>query len=187
MFDGRLKLKTAPASEPVTAANVKLYTRIAHSVEDDLIDTWIAAAREEAQDYLKESFITQTWYAIFDEWPDEVIELPMSPLQSVTSIKYYDTDDTEATYDSSNYFVDSVSEVGRIALNDNTDWPTTDLRPINGVIIEYITGYGDASAVPSKIKNAIYLYCAYMYENREDEGEFPQSFYDLLRPSRPSF
>jgi uncharacterized phiE125 gp8 family phage protein len=57
---------------------------------------------------------------------------------------------------------------------------------MNGVIIQYTAGYGDeANAVPESVKNAIYLYCTHMYENRESEsGTIPREFYDVLKPDR---
>lgn len=180
------RLKTAAAIEPVTAANVKLYSRVHHAVEDDLIDSWIAAARKLAEDYQHRSYIEQVYQMVYDDYPESCIDFPMAPLISVDSVKYYDVDDTEYTFDSSNYFVDLISEIGRLSLNDGIYWPTTTLRPINGVIIEFTAGYGDEiTDVPESVKNAIYLYCTHMYENRESEsGSIPKEFYDILRPDR---
>ena len=89
------------------------------------------------------------------------------PLSSVTSIKYYDTDETVATFSSSNYIVDTHSEPGRIELQYSEVWPSTVLRPINGVEIIFVAGYGAASAVPDVIKHAIKILIAHCYENRE--------------------
>lgn len=180
------RLKTAATSEPVTAANVKLYARVAHSVEDALITSWIKAATKLAEDYQHRAYIEQTWTLTYDGYPSGAICVPRPNLISVESIKYYDEDDTEATFDSGSYFVDTNSEVGRIVLNSGESWPSTSLRPINSVIIEFKAGYGsDADAVPDSVKNAIYIYCTHMYENREAEnGSIPKEFYDLLRPDR---
>jgi len=83
-------------------------------------------------------------------------------------IKYYDTDDTEATFAASNYFVDTKSEPGRVALNYSAAWPSTTLRPVNGVCVIFVAGYGDAAAnVPQYIKSAILLLIGHWYENRE--------------------
>lgn len=179
------KLKTAAASYPVTAADVKLYARVAHSVEDDLINSWIAAATKEAEDYQHRAFISQVYTMTYDDFPDDVIEFPRPPLISVDSVKYYDTDGTEYVFASSNYQVDLTSEVGRLSLNFGGVWPSTILRPINGLVIEFTAGYGvDRTSVPDSVKNAIYLFCTHMYENREGENKFPEQFYHLLKPDR---
>jgi len=180
------RLITAAASEPVTAADVKLYARVAHAVEDDLIESWIAAGRKLAEDYQHRAYIEQTWRLTYDDFPGSLIYVPRPNLISVESIKYYDYEDSETTWDSSNYFVDTNSEVGRIGLNYGIQWPTVTLRPVNAVIIDFKAGYGDsADDVPDSVKNAIYIYCTHMYENREAEnGTIPREFYDLLRPDR---
>lgn len=180
------RLKTAASSEPVTAAHVKLYARVAHSVEDALVTSWIAAARKLAEDYQHRVYVQTTYQMIYDGFPDSIIEFPRPPLISVDSVKYYDYEDTETLYSSDNYTVDLISEVGRLSLNYGITWPTVTLRPINAFIIEFKAGYGaDADAVPDSVKNAIYLYCTHMYENRESEnGTVPKEFYDLLRPDR---
>ena len=179
------RLNTAAATEPVTKAEVKLCARVAHSVEDSIIDSWIIAARKEAEDYQHRAFISQTYKMVYDSFPGSCIDFPRPPLISVESVKYYDTEDAETVFGSGNYSLDLVSEVGRLALNYGIAWPTVTLRPLNAVIIDFTAGYGvDAAAVPDSVKNAIYLYCTYMYENREAENEFPDAFYDLLRPDR---
>jgi len=178
------KLITAAATEPVTAANTKLYTRIVGSTEDDLIDTWIAAGRKLAEDFQNRAYITQTWELYFDCFPPSPFNLPRPPLVSITSIKYYDTDETEYTVSSDDYIVDTC-EIGRVSLQHGGTWPSTTLRPVNGVIVRFVAGYGAAADVPESVKDAIYLYCAYRYENRTGEyKEIPKAFYDILRPER---
>jgi len=180
------RIETAASVEPVTADEVKLYARVAHSVEDSIIEQWIKAARKLAEDYQHRSYVEQVYRMTYDSFPATPILFPRPPLVSVESVKYYDVDDAETEFSDSNYFVDTNSEVGRLALNDGVSWPTVSLRPINGVIIDFKTGYGDsADAVPDSVKNAIYIYCTHMYENREGEsGTIPREFYDLLRPDR---
>ncbi len=179
------RLSTAASVEPVTTAEVKLYARVAHSVEDSIIASWIKAARKEAEDYQHRAFIEQVYKLTYDSFPGSCIDFPRPPLISVEEVKYYDTDDAEFDFASTNYFVDLNSEVGRLSLNYGIAWPTVTLRPINAVIITFKVGYGaTAAAVPDSVKNAIYLYCTYMYENREAENKFPREFYDLLRPDK---
>lgn len=186
MIERNFKIITAPTSEPVTASDVKLYTRVLGSAEDTLINTWIKEAREIAEGYQHRAYITQTIELTYDCFPDDdIITLPRCPLVSVNSIKYYDSDNNETTYSSDNYQVDTASTPGRIALNYGVLWPSVTLRSMNGVVINYTAGFGDASAVPSAVKDAIYLYCAYKYENRiAEDGTIPQAFWDILTPDR---
>lgn len=185
MARGRQKVIIKPASEPVTVDEVKLYTRIPHTVEDSLISIWIEAARKAAEDYQHRTYVTQTWTLFFDRFPGSCFLIPRPPLISIESIKYYDTDNVETEFDSSNYFVDTTSEVGRVSLNFGGQWPAITLRPINGVMVTFVCGYGAALDVPDDVKEAIMLYCAWRYENRTAEaGELPRNFYDILNPDK---
>ena len=164
-----LKLSTAPTVEPVSIADAKAQSRIDIADEDTLIADMVKGARQYAERITSSSFITQTWQLVLDSWPGREIFLPKGPLQSVTSIKYYDADDTEYTVTSTDYIVDTYSKPGRIFIKSTASWPTTTLRDINGVIITFVAGYGDtASTVPSDIKAAIRLMFGDLYENREN-------------------
>jgi uncharacterized phiE125 gp8 family phage protein len=180
------KLITGPSAEPVTAAEVKIYTRISHSVEDSLINDWIKSARIRFEDYQQKGYISQTRKAICDNWPEIVFDIPRGPLISVQSVKYYDVNNTEYTLSSDNYYIDTTREPGRFALNDGVVWPSVTLRPINGFEVNYTIGYGtEASDVPQTVKDAIYLYCAYRYENRiAEDGDIPEAIRSILVPDR---
>lgn len=166
-----LKLITPPDAEPVTKTEVETQLRLTAGSEDTYLDTLIAAAREDCESFQNRAYITQTWELTLDGWPDFPLKVPMPQLISVTSIKYYDTEDVEVTWASSNYFMDADSEPGRIGLAYNVTLPTTTLRPINGVKIRYVAGYGAAANVPQATKQAILLLIGHYYENREATSE----------------
>lgn len=148
---------------------VEVIKKAGPSIEDDLLTALITAARQDCEKFQNRRYITQTWELWLDAWPDkDFIEIPLPPLQSVSSIKYYDTEDTEATFSSDDYFVDTKSEPGRVSLNYGESWPSTTLRPANGVCVTFVAGYGDeASDVPRNIYQAILLLLGHLYENRE--------------------
>lgn len=178
------ELVTGPATEPVTASDVKLYARVSGSTEDALINTWIKAGRIAAEDFQNRAYIEQTWRVFFDAWPTSPFDVPRAPLIETVALTYYDTDETLHTFAEANYIIDTA-EIGRISLQYGLTWPTTTLRPINGVSLAYKAGYSDsADDVPDDVKDAIYLYCAYRYENRAGEEDIPKAFYDILAPRR---
>jgi len=163
-----LKLKTAPAVEPLSATEVKAHLRVDSSDEDTLIGTLITAARQYCETFQSRAYITQTWELWLDAFPSQdYIKVPLPPLQAA-SIKYYDIDDTEAIFSADDYFVDTKSEPGWLVLNAGCVWPSTILRPANGVYVQFIVGYGDAgSDVPEKVKQAMLLLIGAWYEQRE--------------------
>ncbi len=185
-----LKQTVAPAQEPATIAELKARLALdsGDTSEDTMLTSFVAAARERVESYTGRSLITQTWQMALDDFPAEReewfdgvrempiselrtpsrwIELPKHPLQSVTSITQYDTSETANVVDSDVYNVDTFQEPARIALGFGQVWPAITLRSINGIIIEFIAGYGDDPAdVPTVIREAILASAAYMYEHR---------------------
>lgn len=178
---------TAPATQIVSTSDMKSYLDVDNSADDTLIDEAIIASRIAVEKYLGRSLINTTWNLWLDEWPRDrsredppegvynlpidhfdqtlnFIELPRPPLVSVTSIKYYDTSDTVATFAATNYLVDIVSDPGRVVLNSTAQWPTTLLRPGKAIDIEFVAGYGSATTdVPDLILLAVKQMVKYNY------------------------
>lgn len=166
-----LELITPPAVEPVTLTEAKKQCRVELDFidEDDFISSLITSAREYCEGFSNRAYLTQTWGLWLDNLPvGACIRIPLPPLQSVTSIKYYDTANVEAIMAVADYFVDDKSEPGRVSLAYGKSWPSTTLRPVNGIFIEFVAGYGNApTAVPKKVKQAMLLLIGYWYEHRE--------------------
>ncbi|HEU0118811.1 MAG TPA: head-tail connector protein [Alphaproteobacteria bacterium] len=180
------KLTVPPSVEPVLLADAKTQARIDTTADDAFITDLITAARQWAEQYTGRAFITQTWQYWLDLWPaatelwwDGVREgpvsgleqisylsLPRAPLQSVNSVQYFDNTDAATVWPSSNYFVDTIREPGRLALRSGATWPVPS-RLTNGIMVEYIAGYGnDGTAVPEVIKTAIRQLVSHWYEHR---------------------
>jgi hypothetical protein len=217
-----LKLKTGPASEPVTLQEAKDHLRVDLDDEDSVIEGFIKAARTDCENLQNRAYISQTWELWLDEWPDEdYIVLPRPPLYvpSVTAgafvvgtvyriltvgttnfvsigasastvgvvftatgagsgtgtatascvIKYYGTDDTEYSISGADYIVDDKDMYEpRINLAYSKTWPSTTLRPINGICVQFIAGYGGHDEVPKNVWQAILLLVGHYYEHREE-------------------
>jgi uncharacterized phiE125 gp8 family phage protein len=166
-----IRVVTGPAVEPITIDDLKNDLKVdADLTEDDaLIRALGIAARRVAESIQNRALITQTLELALDEWPcGNTLEIPRPPLQSVTSITYYDEDDTGHTLDPGSYSVDTYSQPGRVVLNADQSWPDEVLRPANGVIVQFVAGYGDEeSEVPETTVQAIRLLVGHWYENRE--------------------
>jgi len=164
-----LKLIASPAIEPVSLDEAKSHLRVDGTDDDNLITSLIAAARRWCEKFQRRAYITQTWELWLDSWPEKnYIIIPRPPLQDVSSVKYYGTDDSEYTFDQANYFVDTKSEPGRVVLGYKKNWPSVTLRPANGVVVTFTAGYGDnAEKVPEEVKQAMKLLIGHWYEHRE--------------------
>lgn len=163
---------TGPAREPLSIEDAKEHLRIDQNDEDVWLLDAIKAVRQRAEGMLGRALISQTLEVALSGWPaTRVIALPRPPLVSVTSVKYFNEADAEATLAASNYIVDTRTTPGRLVLKSTMSWPATVLREVNGVIIRYVAGYGElASDVPPEIRAALKLWLGEMYENRENSA-----------------
>ena len=167
MLEYSLTRTSDPSLEPVTLAEAKRHANVVASDDDDYITHLIVAARELVEGDTSRALITQTWRLKLHEFFADKIELPRPPLQSVSSIKYLDTDDNEQTLSSTYYDVDTDREPGVVWRDEDTSWPTISDEP-NAVTITYIAGYGDDAAdVPQRAKHAIKLLVGHWYRSRE--------------------
>ena len=178
-----LTLITPPAAEPVTLAEAKAHLKLDTADDDVLIASLIVAARARAEWHTGRAFVTQSWTLHLDAWPaDGIVEIPLPPLQSVTSVTTYALDDTARLLGSSTYQVDAAS--GRLTLKSGVT-PPTDLRAMNAVEIAFTAGYGATSAVPAPVKQAILQTVADLYVHRGDETQIvSQTAQVLLAPYR---
>ncbi len=183
-----LVLVTPPAVEPISTADAKAHLRVDITADDAYIDTLVKVARRQAERITRHALITQTWDLLLDAFPaDDVLEIPLPPLQSVTYVQYTDDDGNTSTFDSSNYIVDTESVPGRISLKSGYTWPSTTLQAIAGVRVRFVAGFGDAASdVPEDIIHAMKLMVGHWYENRENVAmgtvprEMPQAAEWLL-------
>lgn len=174
---GEIILSTAAETAPtedeivelVSIAEMKAELSIRHSLLDDRIEAAIFDAYswlDGPNGWLNRAILTQTWKAFAPRF-DCTIELPIPPLQSITSVRHRDTDGnwqaTSATLWGSNL----AGTYGSVFLKSQQDWPSV-YPEMNPVEIVFVAGYGDAAAVKSKargITRAIKLLAAHWYEN----------------------
>ena len=161
------QITTEPATEPITLVEAKAHLRVDFSDEDDYIDTLIVSARRYCEAYCNRVFITQTWRQNLSEWVNP-IQLKVNPVISVTSLKYYDTNEAQQTItdNANNYQKDLNSDVAKIYDGLVNTFPAIG-STINPIEIITVCGYGAAADVPDDIKHAIKFMVSYFYENRE--------------------
>ena len=162
-------VKTGPTKKAIEIDVLKKHLRLTGDAEDGLLKDYLDAAIDEAQKFLGRPLITQTITGTLDEWPsDGVIEIENPPVQSITSIKYYDENGVEKTLTSSWYWEVLDDEPARITLKDAYDWPDLeDGRPAP-ITIEFVGGYGDNPPdIPAQIRQGIIYLAAHFFVNRD--------------------
>ena len=157
----QLKTITPPAVEPITLAELKTVLLIDTTEHDTRLTNLIVACRQQLEKYIHRALITQTLEMRYD-YCDILFPLTLwqAPIQSVTSIKLYDTDNAETTWDAANYTVlDS-----QILWNSSASVEPS-LRHTGAMIIQYVAGYGDAATdVPAGLRQALMDLCQFEEE-----------------------
>jgi uncharacterized phiE125 gp8 family phage protein len=153
-------LVTPPATEPLSLAEAKQHAVIVQTDDDVLITAYIVAARQAAESYLGRGLLTQTWKLQLSAWAD-VIALPMAaPLQTVSSVQYYDQAGVLQTLATSFYVVDTTAEPGRILRAPNQILPFLQYDRVDAITITYVCGWMTSALVPESIKQGLRLYVA---------------------------
>jgi len=165
-----LTLVTPPSVEPVSLDEALVQCHADAGIEDAWFVARIESGRRKVEDYIRRSLITQTWALSLDSHVPTHVVLARSPVQRLIGI----------TTDAGPIDIDSV-----IFNNDGSPARVSFVSIPATVRIEYVAGYGDnPSDVPGPIKDAILLYVAHSYGNREGESELPKAFYNLIDPYR---
>lgn len=208
-------LVTAPAQRVISLASLKNFLRIDTTDDEAMLQIQLKTAEKRLESELGIKFVTQTWDVFFDSFPfsrrsekwwdgtregaitelynygEGQIELPFGPAQSVTGVYYYEEDNTENTVAASNYTLDTASTRARIGLKTGQTWPSTILKPNNGVKVRAVFGYGAGyiespateSTISADIQEAVKHFAAYLYEHRGDElPKIPPTVLTLLEP-----
>ncbi len=167
---------TAPASEPVTLAEAKLYLRVDNTADDTLIGDMIVAARMAAEHFLRRSLVTQAWKVSYDDYVDVCTPLPMGPVTAITAVESVARDGSTQTVATTAYTLNAAQDAV------NFDFIVIGFR----VDITYATGYGSASAVPAPIKQGLLAHIASMYDTRGESVDFalPPQAMRLYMPYR---
>ena len=159
-----------PTVEPVTLDEAKAHLRVTDSAQDSYIQALIRAAREWCEQFQGRAYIQQRLRLQLETWPSgRRIVLPRPPLVSVESVSYRNDEGHVIVFDPSAYRVDTASEPGAIVLAPDRGWPGEMLDEGLPIQVDFTAGYGaDAAAVPQRVRQAVLLYVAFLFENRGD-------------------
>lgn len=167
------KVITDSTAEPISLTYARLHTKVDGVTDNDLFNIWIPAARRFFEQATGLTLFEKTFEMAFDSFPsDGVLTLPFAtPLISVTSVKYTDSDSLETTVDAADYVVDTYSPVGRVMPAYGLVWPTFTAHPSNPIKVRYKGGLIPVTSpegeVPEDIQQCIALLVGHYHKHRE--------------------
>lgn len=188
----RWEITTGPTQEPITLDEARDHLRIDTTDELPVLDQLIVAAREYTESVLGRSILTQTITAYYQSWPRRLFLLQRAaPLQSVTSIKYLDTEGVQQTLSTDIYDVFTAPEPGEVRLGYRESWPTHRYET-DAIEIAYVSGWTAPGLVPASLRQALLLLIGHWHENREDTTpltiqQVPRAFDALVSSHRVSW
>jgi len=149
-------LIAGPGEEPVSRAEAKAFCRIDGDAEDALLDALIAAARLHVEGLTGRALVTQTWRLVLHR-PPPVVALPVLP--AVELLAAPDGAVLEG-------------ECVRLATLPET------------LTLDYVAGYGDPTAVPADLRQAVLTLVAHWFEYRDAVTVAPLGFERLVATYR---
>jgi uncharacterized phiE125 gp8 family phage protein len=185
-------LTIAPTESTLTLEEAKAQIKLEDSdgIDDALIESLCKAADRLAENKTGRSFMQATYEYVADQWAcNDIIKLWPGNLVSVTSVKYYDSNNALTTLVAgTDYEVNKRSRPGRIIMINT---PTLYDRH-DAILVTYVVGYGaaDASAdeqraaIEEDVKTWMKLNMATLYEHRQifSDGQMSniQTYADML-------
>lgn len=154
-----------PTTYPISLDEAKEHLRITLTDEDDYITSLIEAATQWCEAYENRVYVPRNVAECFNDFSD--LTLRDNPVQSISSITYIDDNGDSQTLSTDVYGLDDASCPAYVYLKYGQSWPTVYNRP-NAVTVNYTAGYSDISG---RVKAAVQLMLAHLYEHREASSE----------------
>lgn len=159
-------LTTPAASYPVSLTEAKASCEVGFTDDDTYLNDLIAAATGVIEEMSGKQLVTQTWTRTSPSAVDKV-QIEKRPLISVTSMSYYDRDDSLQTLDVANFYIYKSEDRAWIEPKENFDWPDLYDR-MDALSIVFTTGY---ATIPPELKQAIRMLIRYWYDSRATATE----------------
>jgi len=163
----QITITAQPSKHPVSVAELKSFLRVVDAEEDSTISMILNAAVDTVESLAGVACIHRSATITTRNFPSSGWAFPLSPISSIPSVKYLDSDGVEQTVSSSQYILEKNEFTPRLYLAADADWPSDVLDQADAVRIAVVAGYGSSpESVPGKIKQAILFMASHYYEMR---------------------
>ena len=164
---------TQPSSEPLSYQSTAEHLRVDSDADIDYIEALIPVAREFVESATGRVAYTQTlllvggsWQSLMRDWKDNLLRIGRSPVQSISSIKYYAPDASTLTTMSTDDYRTILTAEPAIIQHVDEEWPAVHDRP-DAIQIEFVAGHTDGNTPPPGYLHAIKMLVSHLYEERK--------------------
>jgi uncharacterized phiE125 gp8 family phage protein len=192
-----LVLKTPPTESVLALSEVKEFLHLTAELPTEIdpstyaenvtLKRIMATVEEAAQKYQNRAYLPQVWQLILDDWPEkDFIELGITPVRSIVSITYTDSDNVAHTFAAASYFLDTTKKPPRVCLGYGETWPSDTLKPSGAIVVEFNAGFADLDTYRAKMNYTtdqwLFQACNFLFYNRDKTlKDFP---FDALKIDR---
>ncbi|WP_422858777.1 head-tail connector protein [Flagellimonas sp. S174] len=164
-------------AEVVSLALAKQNSKIESGDEDSLLQVFLDASIMEAERYIDSPLLEKQALISYSGWQDMII-IPIGPIQEFTDVKYYDELGSEQTLPSSSYRFDKNTGQLLFKLDEYPELEPNNAFPIT---LECTAGYKNAE-MPDVAKSAVLLMFSFKEMYREDiPNSYMRTFYNALK------
>lgn len=165
------KIKTSTAL-PLTIGEIKVFLRIDHDDEDELLRTLTHTAMTRLEQYTGMSIMEQHWHAVYCNETQYYIMLPKHPIQKIISVQLVDISGVKRALPETMYSLD----------DDVLYFSITPCAFMTH--IHYVAGIGIVDDIEHGVKTALLEMVANMYENRGVISDAFMRQYDYMKIRR---
>jgi len=136
-------LLTGPSAEPLSLGEAKIFLRVEHSDDDQLITALVAAARSHIEMQSQIALLTQSWRIVLDCWPRHGrISVRPGPLKALNAVRVYDFNGNAYAIDTQGFVPDRGASVLAFV-----PWAMpAPGRAAAGIELDVIVGFADAGS-----------------------------------------
>lgn len=156
----------ASALEPVRLDDLAWFGRVSGFDDPARAERLIRAAREEIEAITGVIMRPGRFRVVMDAWTP-VFELPLRPVRSVESLRWYSAIGDVTSIAPSSFVADLVAPLARVVVGRDVVRPYN-MRPLAGVELEVEAGYERAEDVPEDIRQHIVTVALMRFEHRDD-------------------
>jgi len=153
----------------VGLSEVRDFLKISHRDEDAMIAGYIRAATAACETFTGRKLIKQQWQLILNDWMEDVVQIPLSPVLSVDKIEVWQAEVFQEILPD-HYLLDRTSYQTKIQPRAGYHWTVPEIEA-EGIKITVSAGFGaDRNDVPHDIRQGLLHWVAAAYDDGGSAG-----------------